>query len=446
MLQVFLIEMVGKVGFVSVLAFSFTPNWGLYSDCETAPDSLVLGRTSISCIKMGVPYQLRKKMLQRAMRGPMLVSMLVGMTVKVLVPKLITNMVWASRTRPSEERRPGCGFFTCCGRWLLRVLGLIFIFDCDAVGGLRFLRNEMMHLAEGSEDSHEGEVTKWSLGARVIDLDNADEHSDALSRNEAAPFSAAASKAYLARSEIEGVLHEGLRKEFAVADEYLEVMLHFTYFSFFGLVWPLGCLFALVNVLLEYRFDVAKLGHVRRRPMPKQDKNLRKLLKAFAMIVSTVALPFNVLMMLIPFEVLVIWFPEHFTEEVIEEGSGRAYTESLALADYVPYWVLAFFSTSLVLFACSHLLRLGIREVRRRDLQATLKSLRDARRMVNLSNAQGLVSGFTLGLGSAPGCSNARTDIEPIAEEHSRDLRSAAACSERSSTIPGGTEPLRAGI
>lgn len=180
----------------------------------------------------------------------------------------------------------------------------------------------------------------------------------------------------LSRREIEGALHEGLRKEFNIADEYLEVVLHFTYFSFFGLVWPMGCLFALMNFLLEYRFDVAKLGQVRRRPMPKQDRNLRKLLKTFAIIISMIAIPFNVLMMLIPFEVLVVWFPEYFTEmvTVTVDGEERAKQQSMELGVYVPYWVLALFLTSLVLFACSFLLRLSLREIRRRDLKATLQS------------------------------------------------------------------------
>lgn len=370
-IQVFLIEMVGKVGFMCVLAFSFTPNWGMYGDCMTSIDSLVFGSASLSCIKVGVPYELRKAMLRRAMRGPMMVSMLVGLTIKVLVPKLVTKMVWAARERPSEETRRGC-CWPCknCGRWLLRLLGLIFIFDCDAVGGLSFVKKRMMHI---SNDRTESRRTSWASTSSVTADDAVQEPPtrtiSAASERDVA-LAALAQPQLLARTDIESALHEGLRKEFTVADEYLEVILHFTYFSFFWLVWPMGCLFALMNFLLEYRFDVAKLGQVRRRPVPKPDRNLRKLLKTVATIISAAAIPFNVLIMLLPFEVLVIWFPSHFTELVMEEEHDEhVYRQSLDLSDYVPYWVLTFFLSSLLLFACSYVLRQAILEVRRRDLK-----------------------------------------------------------------------------
>merc|ERR1711971_1348288 len=49
-------------------------------------------------------------------------------------------------------------------------------------------------------------------------------------------------------------LQEGYRKEHEPFNEYLELLLHMLWTSSFAIVWPLGCVWALMNLLLEYRF------------------------------------------------------------------------------------------------------------------------------------------------------------------------------------------------
>lgn len=368
-LQVVILEMAGKVGFVSVLAFAFAPRWGGVN-CASAPDTILLGSMSLSCIKAGVPYELRKKMLQRAMRGPMLVSMLVGLVVKVLVPQLVAYMLWASRTRSAVEkqRMSACAPCMYCGRALLRILGLIFIFDCEAVGGLAFILRKMPVVVKKEERLS----MKISVNPDWPEDDSVQPKSlfqDDPRNVEFGPVSVLALQLRGAMGEgkslaaLEAAMHEGLRKEFCILDEYIELVLHFTYFSFFGLVWPLGSVFALVNYMLEYKFDSLKLAFVRRRALPRVDDNLHKLLKTATSIVAMLAIPFNVCLMLLPFEQLVVWFPNHFSNDA--EGTNHHYDavgrEELVLARYWHWWVPIWAITSAILLVFAHMIRSSIR-------------------------------------------------------------------------------------
>jgi len=127
---------------------------------------------------------------------------------------------------------------------------------------------------------------------------------------------------------IQDAFYQGMRKEFCVLDEYLEQLLHFTFFTFFGMVWPLGCTFALMNYLLEFRFDILKLGYVRRRSLPKPDQSLRRLIRVCTRIIAYVSIVIQVALMLLSFQQLQVWLPYRFGQRNLQQYTGE--------------WVIAF--------------------------------------------------------------------------------------------------------
>jgi len=270
---VFILEVVGKVGFILTLALAFVPVWDERDadGCAAFWDQQLLGKYSLACLKGQVPYKVRLNMLRSAMKGPMMVSGLVGIGIKTLLPLML------------ESSRRGFvrGSRRCLGQcvlapvgFVLRVLLLIFQADATVVGGLKMVREwpPTLHVPKATS------VFGCLSGPTETD-----------------PVAAGAQK------RIERVLLEGQRREFDPFNEYIEVLLHFLWTVCFAIVWPLGCMFALLNQFLEYRFDGLKLVSVRRRRFPSTRHMSVAWVPRFARVVCHIGIFVNVAILMLPY-------------------------------------------------------------------------------------------------------------------------------------------------
>jgi len=281
------VEVVGKVGFILTLALAFVPVWDERdaNGCASFWDHSLLGKFSLACLKGQVPYKVRLNMLRSAMKGPMLVSGLVGIGIKTLLPMLLES--WR---RCFAREAPGwqvCGL--CCrhrlGRYLLapadfvlRVLLFIFQADHDVMGGLKSFCEWPPTLVV--QNKRQTPIFSCAGGL------SKEEHSDM------------AREARLWRA-----LLEGQRREFDPFNEYVEVLLHFLWICCFAIVWPLGCAFALLNQFLEYRFDGLKLLSVRRRRFPSTRHMSVAWVPRFMQAICHIGIFVNVAILMLPYRI-----------------------------------------------------------------------------------------------------------------------------------------------
>lgn len=405
-IQCVLFEMFGKVGFVLVLAFFFVPQWGVghQGTCKGTLDYMIFGDHALSCIKTRVSYKLRRKLLERAMKGPMLVSMLVAMLIKVIVPRLITDMLRNSEDLSVQERDVAMlgpvrkvlrccmrlSGSACCGCWrgFWRLAGLIFLFDCGAVGGPLYLVRPIRPPRSNRKSDGDTKNRSRSPSPEPQRIHGA--HSVVPTCSETCTPTALASdgpcapimtetgedafmcpdspnSAYTAgdgahtAGNLQDAFHQGMRREFCVLDEYLEQLLHFTFFTFFGMVWPLGCTFALMNYLLEFRFDILKLGYVRRRALPKPHQSLRRLIKTCTRIIAYLSIFVQAALLLTSLQILQVWIPSRYDGKTILQQ----WEESL----------LAFFLLSVIMMLLSWGSRTVVKRLRLRRKRRRLKQM-----------------------------------------------------------------------
>lgn len=210
---------------------------------------LVLGNWSFSCLKANLPRNLRIRLFSSAVRGPFLISGLLGIWKTTFLPILV------ERLRAIETRAAGiCRCLVRTAILLLRLMLLLLYCDWKArgVGEAGTLCGQPYALLEPAEP--------WQ---RALD--------------------------------------QGRRRPFDPFEEYVELLLHFLWVSCFMVVWPLGGLLAFANQVLELRCDTLKLLAARRRPFPSERHLSKVWVPLFAKRVVHIAIVMNVLVLLLPF-------------------------------------------------------------------------------------------------------------------------------------------------
>jgi len=311
---IFALEVVGKVGFILVLGLGFVPAWSSHhwSYCRRNWDYFIFGEWSLGCLKGQIPFEVRLKLFESVMKGPMWVSGLVGIMVKVLLPYIIgqwRRCVMGPTTYEDGCRRCRCRRFRLI-RWILapldlilRVSMLILQVDCGAVGGLRLICRWPASLAKTQPPEKLATKDLGSEG-RLGGFGSTGVGVSAACEAEVAQVRAAAR-----RAKLSAVLLEGERKEHEPFDEYIELLLHFLWTSCFAIVWPLGCAFSIMNQLLELRFDCIKLLAVRRRRFPSTRHMSVAWVPRFAQIICHIGIVVNVALLMMPYRQLLIWSP-----------------------------------------------------------------------------------------------------------------------------------------
>jgi len=316
-LMVFIFEVVGKVGFISVLGLGFVPAWktGHWTECYDNWDYLIFGDWSLGCLKGQIPFNVRLKLFESCMKGPMLVSGLIGILLKTLLPILLEwwrrGLVRSRICRCRRYRVVRCLLMPT--DFILRVCLLIFQVDARAVGGPRLLCEWPASMDDDVNDCR-GPSPASSGGRSPISFQGfGGEGSDTVA---AAKTAAAEERARVKRSRLQDVLLEGDRREHEPFDEYIELLLHFLWTSCFAIVWPLGTVLSLLNQFLEVRFDCMKLLVVRRRRFPSSRHMSVAWVPRCALIVCHISIVVNISLLLLPYRQLLMWFPQGCTADL----------------------------------------------------------------------------------------------------------------------------------
>lgn len=336
----FFLEVAGKIGFITVFGLAFVPDWSSRDSfsCKDSWDYFFQGEYSLSCLKSSIPYGTRLFLFRRSMKGPMIVSTLVGIGLKTLLPLLLETWRWYAVPDVGDERR--CAH--CCRSrllivllspvtFVLRVATLIFQADFSAIGGVHILFQWPRTVAsEGSgNEQHHGDQEIASPHARTQQTSTV-----------------ADLKRSVLRDRLRRVLMEGERREYNPFDEYIDYLLHFLWISCFAIVWPFGCAISLVLQIVKYRFDILKLLHVRRRRFPSSRHISVAWVPFFAKIVCWVSIVVNVAL-------LTITYGEVLTGDWVagvEDSGVRQRERTPVLNDDHWYWVIGRIATFLVSF------------------------------------------------------------------------------------------------
>lgn len=310
-LMVFIFEVVGKVGFISILGLGFVPAWstGHWTECRDNFDYLIMGEWSLGCLKGQIPFNVRLKLFESSMKGPMLVSGLIGILLKTLLPILLEwwrrGLVRSRICRCRRYRVVRCLLMPT--DFILRVCLLIFQVDAGAVGGARLLCEWPASMDDDVNDCR-GPSPSSSTGGSPISFQGfGGEGNDTVA---AAKTAVAEERARVKRSRLQDVLLEGNRREHEPFDEYIELLLHFLWTSCFAIVWPLGTVLSLCNQFLEVRFDCMKLLVVRRRRFPSSRHMSVVWVPRCALIVCHISIVVNISLLLLPYRQLLMWFPQ----------------------------------------------------------------------------------------------------------------------------------------
>jgi len=306
---IFMLEIIGKVGFILVLGLGFVPVWTSrdWTFCRDNWDYFIMGEWSLGCLKGQIPFQVRLKLFESIMKGPMWVSGMVGIIVKTLLPFILSQWRRSLQGPTTYEDGCGCG----CRRYrvarvllapfdfVLRVSMLILQADRSAVGGLRLICRWPPAVAKHQPPEA---PTPKELESRLNGYSS--------SGIEVTPKQDYAEKrAKAKRARLCAVLLEGERREHEPFDEYIELLLHFLWTSCFAIVWPLGCVFSLLNQILEFRFDCVKLLAVRRRRFPSTRHMSVAWVPRFARIICHISILVNIALLLMSYRQLLIWSP-----------------------------------------------------------------------------------------------------------------------------------------
>ncbi|CAK9008693.1 unnamed protein product [Durusdinium trenchii] len=185
----FFLEVVGKLGFICVLGFLYVPDYGGDEmGCTGRLDFWFLGNWSFSCLKLNVPRTLRFQLFLASVKGPFLISGILGIFKKTLLPILLEKL------RSLENLWWPLDYLVRCVIAVLRLLVLLLYCDWHArdAGGAASLR-ALLRLADDAND---------------------------------------------ADAERRRALAEGRRRVFDPFEECIELLLHFLWVSCFFVVYP----------------------------------------------------------------------------------------------------------------------------------------------------------------------------------------------------------------
>ncbi|CAJ1350085.1 unnamed protein product [Effrenium voratum] len=282
MLSLF-IEVLAKVGLFSMMAFVFLPGWhaepekgvlpdvreacGGYVDFEICswmfdcgPEDQLCCAGSFLCAKDLLTFGERLDLFHQWLWAPFIVCPFVDMLPAVLAPLIAKRLSkWADYVGPGTEgQKLGLGrrclngwascFCCCCGRWLSRLLALIFVLDAE-VTGLRYL------------------CFGRTFGTTQLDTMDMDDD-------------------YCERC-LDGPLEQVVLREFDALDELKDLKLNFLFVVLFAPVLPWAIIPSLLARLVELRIKIPKLFLVRRRSFPRDAHLVHSTQESFTDVVTT---------------------------------------------------------------------------------------------------------------------------------------------------------------
>ncbi|CAK0851071.1 unnamed protein product [Prorocentrum cordatum] len=217
------------------------------ADCSDAMLYGLVGRSSFSCLVRRVSVDNRRWVYRQMMRGPLMMLPFIRLLLKCVIP-----MVARLLNKYEVPPRGPCRCPSDAINALIRLMGLIFAFDGDSVGGFRFVFS-------GDPFSSSRKAAEAPPPASA-DLDGQD--------------AALADGAEGTEQLLDDALEEMKLKEFEVDEEMNEVKLSLLFLVMFGPIAPEGVFTTLLAKMMESWFDLSKLLFLKRRPFP--DKGTQK--------------------------------------------------------------------------------------------------------------------------------------------------------------------------
>eukprot|EP00930_Biecheleria_cincta_P071656 TRINITY_DN59129_c0_g1_i1.p1 TRINITY_DN59129_c0_g1~~TRINITY_DN59129_c0_g1_i1.p1 ORF type:complete len:829 (-),score=136.99 TRINITY_DN59129_c0_g1_i1:49-2535(-) len=300
-----------RIGIFGIFAFYFLPQWEEPPndgkvDMSRSCDDLFLGDGSFFCLQRRLPASHRRSFFQRFLIGPFCIEPFVLILVEGLLPPLAQGLEQCAR-KALAECWPPCRSFLFC---VLRILALIFYYDGDNIGCLRFVQhgwpfsdlkivvntsprtlrsNEMKlpweELAESVSDAKSavGAALK-SLGSRFRrDKDKSNSGDDPCAAQESQESQQTAVLGHeLGKLELlDLALRQGVRRPHEPLNELLELDMHFLWLLFFAPILPLGVLLAVVARVIKVKMELTKMLFVSQRSFPEPDSVMRKSQQTF---------------------------------------------------------------------------------------------------------------------------------------------------------------------
>jgi len=222
-----LIEGIGKIAPWVLLGIFFVPQWSeqaesdiANADCSDLLTYRLIGKSSFQCLARRIDVDRRRAVFQMMLKGPFVVAPFISILMKVIVPVTAMSLDCLARKAVCC-----CRCFDVVGDGIARILGIIFAYDGDSVGGA------ITFIGKGYPFSH-GESGQ--------------------------------------KQEVTDALQQLIRKEFGPRDELLEVRLSLLFVITFAPIQPAGVFFTLLAKLLESHTDLTKMLFVRRRFFPQR--------------------------------------------------------------------------------------------------------------------------------------------------------------------------------
>lgn len=309
---VLVLASVERSGTFGALAFVFVPQWvepphGDTIDINGYCGDLWFGSSSVFCMQRRLPAKVRRNLLKKVMKGPFFVAPFIAMLIKVIIP-----LVARALDRFARNHGKDCwGPCRCVTFFVARTCALIFSYDGDHVGCLRFIFKGWPFGEPTSVRGPNGELEREDPLMAWEDIENLNTANRAsspargvLDRAQAAvaqkfnkrvqdsPVSTRASVATVGQVDVVGqelcrkdlilrALSECARKPFEPESELLEVQMSFLWLLLFSPILPMGILPTLLSQVVKMKTDIAKMLHARRRPFPDDDSCLRSTQMAF---------------------------------------------------------------------------------------------------------------------------------------------------------------------
>jgi len=268
-----------KIGFMSVIAFSFVPQWEdpsshiRESHARVACD-LDAGHSIFQCLQLNLPLERRQWVFRRLLRGPFVVAPFIRILMHVIVP----FVVWQLHKFVEHRRKTHC---RCFGRTLrptiLRIAGIIFAYDAEHTGFWLFLKEGypysfspsaavMLQTSSPPASGPDQVVFTKTMVDRV--------GSPSLSGGKGDP-----------KLLVEEAISQGILKDFDPEAALLELKLNFLWVLFFAPIMPEGILPTLLASVLRHKLRLVELLHMKKPPNFEHDKAARRLQCIFIVMV-----------------------------------------------------------------------------------------------------------------------------------------------------------------
>jgi len=260
-----------KVGFVGTLAFFFVPQWTPPRSCTTEGahglcpcNDLAIGEGDFRCFQRRLPMETRLWVFEKLLMGPFVVAPLIEILMKVILPAFARWLT--QRLRHTEECCRYCWLEPL--RFVIRLCTLLFAYDGGHVKCLAFV-------LQGHPFDVPEELPERELAVSALEQFKA--------------------------------------REFEVQVDLMELELSLLWNVFFFSVMPVGVIIQVLVKILEVNADVTKLLYVQRRPVPQDDKTIRREIIAYVWCVAVAAIPWTAGLSLMTYnEKLYEWDPHGY--------------------------------------------------------------------------------------------------------------------------------------